>query len=62
MSPNTLPDKLSCCLSSGTLHEQRTSAEKWIVELLKNCDVEDTRANYTLQMLPNRAVFTRKGE
>ena len=62
MSPNTLPNQLTCCLQAGSEHERRTNAEKWIAQTLKNCDVVETRADYTCQMLPNIAVFKLKGK
>jgi len=60
MTKNTLPDKLTCCLPVGSEHDKRTMAERWIIELLKNCDVAETRKDYTIQMLPNQAVFMKK--
>jgi len=56
-APNTLPDTLTFCISTGSEHDRRTIAEKLIIDVLKNCDVAETRESYSLQLLPNIAVF-----
>jgi hypothetical protein len=60
MSPNTLPNKLTCCLSPGSEHEQKSTAHEWITRLLKNCDVEETHKDYDVVIDGNIATFNKR--
>jgi hypothetical protein len=60
MSKDTLPDTLTFCIASGSIHERRSNAERLLINTLKACDVDSTRDDWTVQMFPNEAVFSRK--
>jgi len=60
MRTNTLPNKLTCCLSPGSEHEQKSLAHAWIKRTLKNCDVEEVAKDYKVSIEGNEAVFELK--
>ncbi len=59
-SPDTLPQTLTYCIASGSIHERRSDAERLLINTLKTCDVDSTRDDWLIQMYTNEAVFTRK--
>ena len=62
MTNNYLPNTLSFCISTGSEHSRRSIAEKLIKDVLRNCDVKECSSDYSVMLLPDKAVFKLKGK